>query len=290
MKYEITLTKEIGLKHLFLLPSYKNEIWFLAFVALMNFTVQFASPFFTPYMLNTLHMEVSTLGMLTAIAIVAKVISYRYWGKAIDRFSNRTVLITTSLLAPIVPLLWLLSGDVWMLALFQVFSGFVWSGYEIAVFNTALSMVGRELRPSFISKYNAFSAFANGLGAIAGGAFLLLFPNLFVLGFSGILLVFLLSGLMRLAVSAVFAPKLAKSKDVENLTDERAVIFKLIAVYPTLGAVSQVQNGWDFTRKIVRDGAQNSGIMLHEGIEATEEIVREEGRKLITKISRRGRL
>jgi MFS family permease len=288
--YEIKLMNEIKTKHLFLLPSYKNELWFLAFVALMNFSVQFASPFFTPYMLNELSMDIGTLGILTAISIITKVIFFPYWGAAIDRFTNRTVLIATAFMAPLVPLLWLFSGNFWMLAIFQVFSGFIWAGYDLAVFNSALSLVGRELRPSFISKYNAFSCIANAAGALAGGYFLMSYPNASLFGFSGILLVFLLSGAMRMAVVFSFSPHLATSREIANTTADRAIIFKLVTVYPTQGAVAQVVDGWDFTRKIVSRGTETSGEMLREGLEATGEIMKESGRKLMSKISRKGRL
>ena len=288
--YEIRLMNEIKTKHLFLLPSYRNELWFLAFVALMNFAVQFSSPFFTPYMLHDLGMDVGTLGILTAISIIAKVVFFPYWGAAIDRFTNRTVLIATAFMAPLIPLLWLFSGNFWMLAVFQVFSGFIWAGYDLAVFNSALSLVGRELRPSFISKYNAFSCIANAAGALAGGIFLTMCPGASILGFSGILLVFLLSGVMRMAVILVFSPRIATSREIANTSADRAIIFKLVTVYPTQGAVAQVVDGWDFTRRIVRDSTQNSEEMLREGLEATGDIVREGGRHLMSKIGRKGKL
>ena len=288
--YEAKLASEVKFKHLFLLPSYRNELWFLGFVALMGFSVQFASPFFTPYMLHDLGFDVGALGTLTAIAIVAKIVAFQYWGHAIDRFKNSTVLLATALLAPIVPLLWLFSGDFWMLCIFQVFSGFVWAGYDLAVFNSALSLVGRELRPSFISKYNIFSSLASAAGALAGGAFLLAFPDVSLLGFSGILLVFLLSGVMRLATVLVFSPKIAQGRDVLNRHEDRAMMFRIVAVHPTQGAVAQVVHGWDFTRKIVRDGTQTSHEMLREGLEATGDIVRSGSRRLMSKIGRKGRL
>jgi len=265
-------------------------LWFLAFVALMNFSVEVVSLIFKPYMLTNLRLDIGMLGMLTAISILTKVVAFPYWGKAIDRFSNRTVLIATAFMAPIVPLLWLFSDQIWALALFQVFSGFIWAGYDLSMFNSALSLVGRELRPSFISKYNAFGCFANAAGALAGGYFLVSFPGAALLGFSGILLVFLLSGAMRLAVAIFFAPHLMTSRVIANTTADRAIVFKLVAVYPTQGAVAQVMNGWDFTRKIVGTSTSASSEMLREGIEATGEIVKTGGRHLMSKIGRKGRL
>jgi hypothetical protein len=63
-----------------------------------------------------------------------------------------------------------------------------------------------------------------------------------------------------------------------------------VAVYPTQGAVQHVLNGWDFTRRVVRVGTESSGIMLREGLEATGEMMKEEGRKLASRISRKGHL
>ena len=126
--------------------------------------------------------------------------------------------------------------------------------------------------------------------ALAGGYFLTAFPDASLLGFSGILLVFLLSGAMRLAVALAFTPHLASSKEIANTTADRAMIFRLVAVYPTQGAVAHVMDGWDFTRKIVGRSTETSGIMFHDGIEATGEIVKEGGRKLMSKISRKRRL
>ncbi|VVC01637.1 Major Facilitator Superfamily protein [uncultured archaeon] len=290
VKYEVQLIREIRLKHLFLLPAHRNEMWFLMFMALMNFTVQFAAPFFTPYMLSGLGFDVGLLGVMTALSILAKIASFPYWGKAIDRFGNRTVLVATAFLAPLVPFMWLFSKDVWMIGLFQVFSGFVWSGFDLSSFNYALALVGRDLRLSFIAKYNQFNGFFYAAGCVAGGLFLTNFGSVSMFGFSGILLVFLISGALRLAAALVFAPKLVSTKDIENTTSQRAMVFNLVAVYPTQGAVHNVVNGWDFTRKIVKGGTLRGRLLLKSGLGATGELIREGGRKLVAKATKKSKL
>ncbi len=290
VEYNLQLVKEIRLKHLFLLPSYRNELWFLVFMALVNFSVQIASPFFTPYMLSTLGFDVGMLGLMTAASVIAKFAAYPYWGKAIDRFGNRSVLVAASFGMALVPLMWLFSASSAWLMVFQVFSGFVWAGMDLSSFNFALSMVGRELRPSFISKYNAFNGVFYAAGSLAGGLYLQQFGTASLLGFSGILAVFLISGVLRLAVTVLFTPRLSTSREVENTSGQRAMVFNLIAVYPTQGAVHQAANGWDFTRKIVSEGAAKSERALAYGIGATEEALKEGGRKLASGISRKRKL
>jgi MFS family permease len=289
-KYEMRLLAEIRFRHLFLLPAYKKELWFLLFIGLYNFSVQFASPFFTPYMLNNLGLDVGIVGVLIAASVFAKVIAYPYWGKAIDIFGNRMVLVSTAFGTILVPLLWLFSKDPFWLLIFQIYSGFVWAGFDLSSFGFALGLVGRELRPSFISKYNAFSSFANAAGAMAGGAFLALFPSLNILGFEGILLAFLLSGILRLATSLAFATRLSSSREPANKASQRAIVFNLVAVYPAQGAVSHVLNGWNFTREIVLEGAMKGERMLMHELDAAKKIIEKGKRSLESKIGRKKRL
>ena len=288
--YALQLMREIKLKHLFLLPAHRKELWFLAFMGLMNFTVQFAAPFFTPYMIGSLHYDMGMLGMMTAVAVLAKIAAYPYWAWAISRFGNRIVLVATALMAPLVPLLWLLSTGTLQIGIFQAFSGFTWAGFELASFNFALALVGREVRPSFISKYNAFNGVFYAAGCIAGGLFLTGSPDFALFGYSGILLVFLISGAMRAAVVLFFAPKLASSHEAEKHIDQRAMALRLVAVYPTQGAVHQLMDGWDVTKKAVARGASRSERALSAGAWAALEVARDACRKMASAIMRKKRL
>jgi MFS family permease len=243
VNYNLALLKEIKLKHLFLLPSYKNELWFLLFIAAINFSVQFASPFFTPYMLNNLKFDSNIFGIMVAASVFAKILSFPYWGETINRYGVYPILILTSFLTPLIPLLWLLTTDKTLIFLFQIFSGFIWAGFDIASFTFALSIVEKELRPSFISKYNMFSGFFNFFGALAGGFFLEEYKNLNIFGFREILLVFLISGILRIITVIFFAPKFLEKKQTK--IDYKTLIFTIIAVRPIEGIVHNVQNGWN---------------------------------------------
>lgn len=287
--YDLGIIKEIKLIDLFTMPAHRNELWFIAFVALVNFSTQFAAPFFTPYMLNGLGLNVETFGAIIAASVLAKIIAYPYWGKAIDRFGNRAVLVSCAFATTVIPIFWLFTSSPLWLMVFQVYSGFVWAGMDLASFNFALSIVGREMRPSFISKYNAFTGVFFAAGAAAGGLFLGACGNYALFGFGGILLVFLLSGLMRMAIVLAFAPRIA-CHEAKNTSGERAMVVNLIAVYPTMGAVSQALNGWNFTRRAVEKGAKHGEITIRMGLGATGEILQKGRRKIVSGFSRRGRL
>jgi MFS family permease len=280
IKYEIQLFREIRFSQLFTLPGYRNELWFLMFMALINATTQFAAPFFIPHMIGNLHFDLGLVGMLIAIPVIAKVFFFPYWGWAADRFGNRAVLVSTSFLTPAMPLFWLLSSDPAHIVLFQIFSGFAWAGFDLAAFNYALSLVERDLRPSFISKYNAFNGFFYALGAVCGGLFLSQFPSFALLGFVGIPLVFLLSGIARLITFVIFSPKLSSAHEIMNTTSDRAMILQIVAVAPAQGAIQQVMHGWNFTRKAVRQGAVHGGWAIKEGIGRSKRFVEGKVRKI----------
>jgi len=195
------------------------------------------------------------------------------------------VLVATSFLTPFVPLVWLLSKDPVHIALFQAFSGFVWAGFDLSAFNYALSLVEREVRPSFISKYNAFNGFFYAAGALSGGLFLSQFPSLALFGFSGILLVFMLSGVSRLLAFLVFSPRLTTSHEIANTSGERAMILQIVAVAPTQGAIQQAANGWNFTHRVVGEGAVKGGRAIREGIGKTGTLLAESGRKIASRVS-----
>jgi hypothetical protein len=51
----------------------------------------------------------------TAITVVAQFLTLNMWGRISDAFGNRLVLVVTGWMIPVVPALWLLSGDFWYL-------------------------------------------------------------------------------------------------------------------------------------------------------------------------------
>jgi hypothetical protein len=95
---------------------------------------------------------------------------------------------------------------------------------------------------------------------------------------------------MRLMVAAFFTPKIRSGREVPNTSSDRAMVFDLVAVYPTQGAVQHVLQGWNFTRKAVESTTERGGRIIKVGLGATGEIIGEGGKKLLSKVGRRDRL
>ncbi|MBM3228909.1 MFS transporter [Candidatus Parvarchaeota archaeon] len=253
---------EVHLKHLFLLPAYKKELTFLIFISLMNFATQVASPFFTPYMLQSLGFDLAGIGFVSAVAIIVKVASLPYWGSMIDRFGNKKVLAVCSVGAALVPAIWLLSRDFYHILIFNAFSGFVWAGFDLCAFNYLLSSVSRELRASYVSKYNLFNGFLYTAGSLAGGIAISSIGNSLLFGFAAIPVIFIASTVMRLSVSLALLPRIPE-KELPSTHTERHLLLKVLAVYPAQGAIMTVMHGWNITHRVIDAGKSTGMKFIH---------------------------
>lgn len=178
---------------------------FILFVALFQFTVYIAAPLFAPYMLRNLHFSYIFFAMVFSTEFLAKVVIVNFWGRYADKAGNLKVMKITSLAIPFVPLFWLASPNVVYLVFVQLFSGICWAGFELCNNNFVYEAAPPGKRLRYIAYHKALTTLFMALGALTG-AYLLGFVRP-VLGHN-ILALFVLSGVLRLAVTTVMFPKL----------------------------------------------------------------------------------
>jgi len=201
----------------------------------MNFSVYLSAPFFTPYMLEDLKFDYMTYTIVNAAAMIAKLLSVRVWGRASDQFGTKKILSLTGFLMPVIPILWLFSHDVLYLVIIQIYSGFIWAGFEISAFNFIFDTTSPPKRATCVAYYNVL----NGLSIFSGamlGSFIVGHNSLFR---SKYLLVFLLSCVLRYIASSVFIPKLREVRTVEEIGYPR-LFLKIISTMPTMGMIYQL--------------------------------------------------
>jgi MFS family permease len=173
---------------------------FILYSSLMNFATYLASPFFAVYMLRDLSFSYLTYAGLTVASSLSTLVFLTFWGRRADRLGNIRVVNATSLLVPLIPLLWLASHRIYYLIPVQILSGCAWSGFTLASTNFVFDASAAEDRTRYIALFNAMSGLGMCLGALIGGFLVSLLPPL--LGYS-ILTVFLISGLLRALVALV---------------------------------------------------------------------------------------
>lgn len=213
----------------------RNYGLFVLYLCLMNFSVYLSAPFFTPYMLDDLKFDYKTYTIVNAAAMVVKLLSVSVWGRASDQFGTKKILSLSGFMMPVIPLFWLFSRDVYYLIVIQMFSGFIWAGFEISSFNFIFDTTSPSKRATCVAYYNVL----NGLSIFSGamlGSFIAGHNSLL---WSKYLLVFFLSCVLRYTASFVFIPKLREVRAVEEIGYPR-LFLKIISTMPTMGTIYQL--------------------------------------------------
>lgn len=192
----------------------RNYGLFILFWCFMHFSIFIAGPFFAAYMFYDLKLSYTQYTILIAAAVIAKNLSLPVWGKAVDKYGTRKILTLSGYLMPAISLWWLFSGNFYYLIFVQIYGGFVWAGFEIAAFNFFFDTIIPQKRARYIAYSNVLNGIALFMGAMIGGL-IVKYNNFFS---SEYMLVFLLSGVFRYAVSFYFIPKLREVRTVEHIS------------------------------------------------------------------------
>jgi len=188
---------------------------FVIFVALINFSVFIAAPFFAVYMLRDLGFSYLTYTIITMTSTLTIFSMMRLWGSHADHVGNRRVLRLTSYFIPFVPILWLFSHNVAYLVAIQFFAGFFWAGFNMSASNFIYDAVTPEKRTRCIAYYNVINGVAAFAGAVTGGFLAHILPPVFG---NRLLSIFLLSGLLRLAASPLCST-IREVRQVKNVSN-----------------------------------------------------------------------
>ncbi len=187
---------------------------FILYSALINFAANIAGPFFSVYMLRDLKMNYLTYVIIASTATLVTLLCLPYWGKRVDRFGNIKVLKFTSWLIPLIPIMWLVSANVYYLCFAQVISGFAWAGFNLAVGLFIYDATPAENRTRYIALHYAMMYGGISLGSLLGG---IITPHLPVLKQSNLITIFLISGLARLVIVLIFLPRISEVRPVPKI-------------------------------------------------------------------------
>lgn len=212
--------------------EYKECRSFVFYLAFMNMAVYLGSPFFTPYMLNEIKLDYFSFTIINATAVVAKIFSMPAWGMASDQFGSRRLLTLAGLLMPMSPILWFFSQQFWYLIFVQIYSGFVWAGFELCSFNVMFEITKSDKRVECISYYNVINGLALFLGSVFGAFFINTSETSLMY-----LYIFLISGSVRYMISFLYIPKLNSLKTQTNQVPYSKILLRVVTNMPTMGLI-----------------------------------------------------
>lgn len=219
--------------------------------ALFLFSATLAGPFFAVYMLRDLNFTYFEYTLIIVAASLARVVAMPYWGDISSRFGNRIVLVLGTFFVSFIPVLWLLSKSAYVIALIEIFSGFVWAAFDLSIFNYLIGSVKRWEIPSYMGNY----VFFTGIGKFVGpniGAFLIYnFEFNPIFGMAPIPLIMVVSAAARL-ISSLFIVFLLNEQRLIFSKKQRPFLFNVMFLYPARGLVQNISVVLDHGKKIMK--------------------------------------
>jgi MFS family permease len=141
------------------------------FIGLWGLAGGIVAPFFTVYMLETLHLSFLVVTILSSITAATISLVQLYWGRLGDHFGSKTVLRAGTYVIALTPLLWLFTMPhrVWLIVVIQLLSGFGWGAYHLSLTNLVLKLSPPDARPSYLATFGASQGLAEAVAPVLGG-------------------------------------------------------------------------------------------------------------------------
>ena len=203
----------------------KKFFRFMVFWTVWAFATNFGGAFTVRYALGPLELSfihVTVAGQITAALITVAVISK--WGRTIDHYGSKPVLMITCLVQSLILLIMLFSrpGSVIPFLFVNLIGAAFWSAANLACVNMQLSCSPDDQRAEYIAIFTCVTSLLGAfLGVFLGGAFLEWLPELMIyanITINGRLpdhfkILFVVSCIFRLLTVIIFVPRLENDQD-----------------------------------------------------------------------------
>lgn len=155
--------------------NFRNLIGFLA---LWNFAINLAAPFFTVYMLESLKIDLPIVVMCGTVSQVTYVLTLRTWGRLADHFSNKTILGISGPIFLVCIFGWIFLGQgahfgftVTLLILLHAAMGITTAGIALASGNIGIKLAPQGQAAAYLGVLGSTNSLAAGLAPMIGGYF-----------------------------------------------------------------------------------------------------------------------
>lgn len=152
-------------------PSGTRVVKLLLAASALYFAAYMSSPYFAPFMLETLRFTYVEYMIAMVWLVVVKALATQLWGRVVDRAGATWVFRAGLLLVAIVPLPWIVANDLALVLVGQGLSGLAWCAYELGFFAAMLGASTPATRPTIFAVQSLMLGWVQ-LGAAVLGAFL----------------------------------------------------------------------------------------------------------------------
>jgi MFS family permease len=259
--YEPTAKRIFHYKHRFALkPAHwrsalranRPMVIFALYMVLTNFFVEMVAPFYSVYMLRDLGINYATFSILIVLGALARIISFRYWGRLSDRYGSRKIFVVCAIVGIFVPFFWMWVQNPMAAALVMIFDGLIWSGLDLVTFNYLLDVTPCDRRPQYVANYNFFIGLGAFFGALTGGLLATKFEGTTFFILQGLQIVFMISFVLRL-LGLSLLPKISEIHVSHIGVPVRYVFWQAMAVEPMKGVQQAIHYTFRYPYEIEKE-------------------------------------
>jgi len=146
---------------------------FMLFGGLFGFATNMIGPFYSIFMYDLVGMSVAQVSWLIIIASIGGALSFPGWGRLLDKFGNKPVIILSLALWQGPNYLWCIitPDNSWILYGMWAFGGIMSAGYVLGSFNLLLKLMPPQAKTAGVSLYLAITSLSAAIAPILGGAY-----------------------------------------------------------------------------------------------------------------------
>jgi MFS family permease len=213
---------------------------FVIYMCVFTFSYRIAAPYFSLYMFNYLHFDYLKFTLVSAASALATILSMPVWGRYIDEYGNKKIMALTGFSIPLIPLLWMLSKNFLYLFFVEIFSGFVWAGFNLSTFNFIFFSTSSEKRSIAYSYYNILIGLSIFLGTTTG-SLLIEKMRLFEIP---VFNVFIASTILRFLSSFLFLSKIKEPIKKKEISYSKLFLSaSIIEIWKSLHHINIMKRG-----------------------------------------------
>ena len=183
------------------------------------FTASLCEPYLSRYSINVMGLSFTQMTICgSAAASVMTILIIRHWGKAMDAFGARSVMLVAASGAALANALYLFStpGAMWPVLLRNALGAAFWCGSNLAANNMQLYSSPDDERPIYIAVFSCLTALVGTApGSMTGGFLLDTWESarVFAGSFDRYKALIALTTLLRILVVVFLAPRLKNDRD-----------------------------------------------------------------------------
>ena len=205
------------------------------------FTANLSGAYLIPYSMNEMGLNNTQITLFfTIVPALCSFFVMQRWGRMLDRFGCRNLMLVTATVASLTSLFFLFStpGNIFPALLHNLVGATFWCACNLVANNMQLSTSPDETRPTHIAVFSCITALAGGtLGSLLGGTLLDTwaaagtFEGLFIDRYQALII---LAVVLRFSCVMVFVPRLPKDSDSKPLDIVKFIIHSVTHPAPRM--------------------------------------------------------